>query len=116
MAHEFMSDLHQRLARRVQLTTDGLSAYVEAVEDVFSGWIDYAQLVKEFGSGKRSRAWGDHYERKYSPPGATERLWGVEDIVDLIEDATPAPGCRGPYRKRKIHASSEREALRGIAT
>ena len=67
MAHELMSDLHQRLARRVQLTTDGLSAYVEAVEDVFSGWIDYAQLVKEFGSGKRSRAWGDHYERKYSP-------------------------------------------------
>jgi hypothetical protein len=38
-----------RLAGRIQLTTDGLKAYLEAVEDAFGADIDYAQLVKLYG-------------------------------------------------------------------
>ena len=30
----------------------------------------------------------------------TDRVWEVSDIVQLIEDATPKPGPRGPYKKR----------------
>src|SRR5882672_8361873 len=45
VAYDFMTDLAGRLANRVQLTTDGLKAYLEAVEGAFGSNIDYAQLV-----------------------------------------------------------------------
>jgi IS1 family transposase len=48
-AIEFMDDLRRRLANRVQLTTDGHKAYLEAVEGAFGGDVDYAQLVKLYG-------------------------------------------------------------------
>jgi len=48
-ANEFMQDVARRLANRVQLTTDGLKAYLDAVEDAFGSAIDYAQLVKLYG-------------------------------------------------------------------
>jgi hypothetical protein len=41
-AHIFMQDLRDRLANRVQLTTDGYRAYLDAVEDAFGGDVDYA--------------------------------------------------------------------------
>ena len=44
-----MDDLQGRLANRVQLTTDGHKAYLEAVEGTFGGDVDYAQLVKLYG-------------------------------------------------------------------
>ena len=46
----FMRDLKDRLANRVQLTTDGLRAYLEAVDTAFGDEIDYAQLVKLYGT------------------------------------------------------------------
>ncbi|HZR25538.1 MAG TPA: IS1 family transposase [Vicinamibacterales bacterium] len=45
----FMRDLCSRLATRVQLTTDGLNAYLTAVERAFEGEVDFAQLVKIYG-------------------------------------------------------------------
>ncbi len=44
-----MDDLKSRLASRIQLTTDGHKAYVEAVEDAFAGDIDYSMLIKLYG-------------------------------------------------------------------
>ena len=44
-----MDDLKARLSNRVQLTTDGHKAYLEAVEGAFGGEVDYAQLVKMYG-------------------------------------------------------------------
>jgi IS1 family transposase len=44
-----MDDLRARLANRVQLTTDGHRAYLEAVEGAFGGDVDYAQLVTMYG-------------------------------------------------------------------
>jgi IS1 family transposase len=62
----FMDDLRSRLANRVQLTTDGHKAYLEAVEGAFGGDVDYAMLVKIFGE-EPSRG----PERKYSPSVCT---------------------------------------------
>ena len=175
-AIEIMDDLRSRLANRVQLTTDGHKAYLEAVEGAFGGAVDYAQLVKLYG-----KPTGKDSERRYSPAvctgakktriegkpdrahvstsyverqnltmrmgmrrftrltnafskkvenhaysvslhfmyynfcrqhkllkgitpamaaGVTERLWDIEDIVKVIDDAEPVPKKRGPYRKR----------------
>ena len=46
----FMDDLRSRLANRVQLTSDGHRAYLEAVEGAFGADVDYAQLVKMYGA------------------------------------------------------------------
>ena len=61
-ARMFMADLAPRLANRVQLTTDGHRAYLEAVEDAFGADVDYAMLVKLYGEPK-----GREHERRYSP-------------------------------------------------
>lgn len=68
-ALEFMDDVRSRLANRVQLTTDGHKAYLEAVEGAFGGDFDYAQLVKlydESYDGTRNKS-----ARKYSPAECT---------------------------------------------
>jgi IS1 family transposase len=49
-AYHFIHDLAGRLASRVQLTTDGHKAYLNAVEDAFGAEIDYAMLVKIYGN------------------------------------------------------------------
>lgn len=46
----FMDDLASRLVNRVQLTTDGQKVYLTAVEESFGGDVDYAMLVKTYGS------------------------------------------------------------------
>ena len=48
-ARDFMEDLAGRLANRVQLTTDGLKAYLTAVKNAFGNDIDYAMLIKIYG-------------------------------------------------------------------
>jgi|SRR5882724_6034512 len=63
-ATEFIQDLADRLAHRVQLTTDGHRVYLNAVIDAFADDIDYAMLVKMFGA--------DHAgEARYSPANCT---------------------------------------------
>ena len=49
-AHMFMQDVASRLANWVQLTTDGHGPYLGAVEDVFGAAIDYAILIKHYGT------------------------------------------------------------------
>ena len=51
-AIEFLDDLRARLANRVQLTSDGHRAYLDAVEGAFGGDVDYAMLVKLYGGGQ----------------------------------------------------------------
>lgn len=48
-AHDFMTDLSERLAGRILLTTDGHRVYVEAVENAFGMDVDYAMLRKIYG-------------------------------------------------------------------
>ena len=61
-AIEFMDDLRSRLANRVQITSDGHRAYLEAIEGAFGGDVDYAQLVKIYGPPSNLEA-----QRRYSP-------------------------------------------------
>lgn len=63
-AAEFINDLAARLATRVQLTTDGLKVYLQAIEGAFGADIDYAQLVKLFGEAPEQ-------QKRYSPPQCT---------------------------------------------
>lgn len=58
----FLTDLKARLPKdaRIQLTSDGHSAYLSAVDDVFGAGVDYAQLVKIYGSDPEA-------PRRYSP-------------------------------------------------
>jgi IS1 family transposase len=68
---DFMKDVAFRLANRVQLTTDGLSWYVAAVEKAF-GWngVDFAQLIKSYGQPLDET----ERQRRYSPPVCTGAL------------------------------------------
>jgi IS1 family transposase len=172
-----MDDLRPRLTNRVQLTTDGHKAYLEAVEEAFGADIDYGMLVKLYGA----ETGGQGHERKYSPlecigarkqtitgdpdpkhvstsyterhnltmrmsmrrftrltnvfskkvdnhchalalyfvfynfvrihktlrvtpamaAGVSDRLWSMEDIVALMDDAECEPKKRGPYKPRQ---------------
>ncbi len=69
-----MEDLASRLAHRVQLTTDGHTAYLSAVEDAF-GWnrIDYAMLEKLYAHPEGS----PEAARRYSPSQVVgiEKKW-----------------------------------------
>ena len=56
-----MEDLAGRLNNRIQLSTDALAIYADAVEIGFGAEIDYAQIVKEYASPARED------QRKYSP-------------------------------------------------
>jgi IS1 family transposase len=56
-----MDDLRSRIENRVQLTTDGHRAYLEAVEGAFGGDVDYAQLLKLYGASPES------FKGRYSP-------------------------------------------------
>lgn len=171
-ANAFMQDVSERLKNRVQLTTDGLTAYLEAVEGAFGAGVDYAQLVKMYGQepdgekryspatcvgtqkrnvqGRPSKrhvstsyverqnltmrmhmrrftrltnAFSKRVENhahavaihfmyynfvrihktlKVTPAmeaGVTKRLWELEEIIRITDEAMPAPKKRGPYKK-----------------
>lgn len=175
-AHEFMQDVADRLANRVQLTTDGHRAYLEAVDGAFGIDVDYAQLVKLYGAvsesargryspaecigarkvrieGKPDMAhvstsyverqnltmrmqmrrftrltngfskkfdnhahmvalytvWYNfvkmHKTLRMTPAmaaGVSDRLWSMEDVAAMVDDAAAKPGKRGPYKKRPV--------------
>lgn len=176
-ARPFMADLASRIATRIQLTTDGHRAYLDAVDQAFGIDVDYAMLEKIYGTtpetetryspavclgAKKREIVGQpdpahistsyverqnltmrmsmrrftrltnafskkvenhahavalhfmyynfcriHKTLRVTPAmaaGVTNRLWKVDDIVALIEDSEPAPGPRGPYKKRDAAA------------
>lgn len=61
-ANIFMNDVATRLKNRIQLTTDGLRAYLEAVTENFGSQIDFTQLIKLYGGSE-----GAGNEKKNSP-------------------------------------------------
>lgn len=63
-ARDFIEDLAGRLTNRVQLTTDGLKAYLTAVHHSFGSDIDYAQLHKIYGDNSEG-------QKRYSPAVCT---------------------------------------------
>lgn len=77
-AAEFMRDLAGRLRERVQLTTDGHAPYLLAVPGAFKDDVDYAMLVKVYGSASKEE------QRRYSP------------AVCLGQDKQPKIGAPDP--------------------
>jgi hypothetical protein len=75
----FMDDLASRLANRVQLTSDGHRAYLEAVEGAFGAHIDYAPLVKIYGTPPEG-------EKRYSP---AECIGMVKTRIEGNPDPNP---------------------------
>jgi IS1 family transposase len=74
----FMQDVADRVANRIQLTSDGHKAYLDAVEGAFGADIDYAMLVKIYGASSESA------KGRYSPAeciGARKhRIEGAPDM------------------------------------
>ena len=72
-AAEFINDLASRIIGKIQMTTDGLKLYINAIEGAFGGAIDYAMLTKLYGaSGNDNSA-----ETRYSPG----RIKGSETAI-----------------------------------
>src|ERR1017187_4382505 len=76
-ATEFLQDVESRLSNRIQLTTDRHKMYLVAVPDAFAESVDYAQLVKVFGSDPEG-------QRRYRPA----QCLGTKR-VDIIGDPDP---------------------------
>ncbi|MDE0247852.1 MAG: IS1 family transposase [Gammaproteobacteria bacterium] len=78
-AIHFMADLADRLAGRVQISTDGHGMYLTAIREAFGHRVDYGQVVKDF-----RRAPPEPGNEKYSPPGVKavrkRRLIGDPDM------------------------------------
>jgi hypothetical protein len=73
------ADVRGRLANRVQLTTDGHSAYLSAVEEAFGADIDYSMLINLYGAPPAA----PEAARRYSPSEClgtrTEKITGNPD-------------------------------------
>jgi len=66
-ANAFVSDVASRLKNRPQISSDGLRAYVEAVENAFGMNVDFGMIIKSYGADR-----GEHHqERRYSAPEVT---------------------------------------------
>jgi len=63
VARDFMTDVASRITNRVQLTTDGLRVYFDAVDRAFGADVDYAILDKHYSGGSTESA-----SSRYSPP------------------------------------------------
>jgi IS1 family transposase len=78
-ARIFIDDLASRLATRVQLTSDGLKVYLEAIEGAFGCEIDYAMLIKTYAASQE--------ETRYSPAVCTscesKRVMGYPDPAHI---------------------------------
>ncbi len=64
-AREFMADLVSRLVLRPQITTDANVSYKEAIDAAFGSDVDYAQLLKDYGT--QASEDGSPTARRYSP-------------------------------------------------
>ena len=97
-ANAFVKDLASRLKNRVQLSADGLSLYVEAVERGFGGAVDFGQIVKTYegepvGPGR------------YSPP----RVTSVER-TEVV--GKPEPGRISTSHVERLHLTNRMRVRR----
>ena len=70
----FISDLKSRLNNRIQISSDAMRSYADAIDQVFGQEVDYAQIVKTYGTDESKYSTP---ERKYSPSRITssEKIW-----------------------------------------
>jgi hypothetical protein len=106
-ANDFMEDLAGRLAERVQLTTDGLKVYPDAVEAAFKGNVDYGMLNKSYGN----EAGLKEAKRRYSPATMTSceklRVYGNPD-KDQISTSHVAGKPVYAYGDAQVYPADQR--------
>jgi len=82
MTTEFVNDVAGRMRNRVQISTDALRGYVEAIEQSFGADVDYGQIVKVYAHDA-----AQHPERKYSAPSFASAyrrpITGNPEISDI---------------------------------
>jgi IS1 family transposase len=80
-ANAFVSDIASRMKNRIQLSSDSLKAYTQAVELGFGCEVDYGQLIKVYATGD------DSYSGKYSPGEVIEvkrtTIMGMPDVSKI---------------------------------
>jgi IS1 family transposase len=69
-ARAFMTDLATRIVNRIQVTSDAYPPYTTAVAGAFGGDVDYAQLVKVYGTTSDSK----RPDRRFSPAVCLEAI------------------------------------------
>ena len=74
-----IDDLRGRLVNRIQLMTNGHSAYLRAVEDAFGSDIDYSMLVKLYGERPSSPETARHYSPSECVGARKHKLTGGPD-------------------------------------
>src|SRR5712692_498796 len=82
-ANAFLNDIASRLRTRPQISTDGLRAYVDAVENAFGMDVDYGIIFKNYGADSGQH----HQERRYSAPeivSIERRAVAGQPDMDLI--------------------------------
>ncbi len=79
-AKDFIGDMASRMANRIQLTSDGLTKYKDAVENAFGADVDYAMLVKIYGDNVEG-------QKRYSPAVCTgaikQEMIGNPDVKHI---------------------------------
>jgi IS1 family transposase len=79
----FMQDVAARVANRIQITSDGHKAYLEAVEGAFGADVDYAMLIKIYGASP------DSAKGRYSPADCTGAIkTPIEGKPDMAHVST----------------------------
>jgi IS1 family transposase len=76
----FVQDVASRMRNRVQISTDALRAYVDAVEESFGADVDYGQIIKVYGYEETD-------QRRYSPPeviSSEKRIVTGNPKIELI--------------------------------
>jgi len=71
---EFIADLKSRMNNRIQISSDAMLSYADAIEFVYGQDVDYAQIVKTYGTDESKYSTP---ERKYSPSRitASDKIW-----------------------------------------
>jgi len=78
---EFVQDVANRMKNRVQISTDGMMKYVDAMEKAFGNDVDYAQIVKVYGNEQLNP------NNRYSPSeviSSEKRIFTGSPNIDLI--------------------------------
>ncbi len=104
-AMALMDDLLSRIVNRVQLTTDGHKAYLNAVEEAFGDDIDYAQLIKLYGNAPEA------FKGRYSPAeclGARKlSITGKPDKAHVSTSYVERSNLYDPDAHAAVHAVNQ---------
>jgi len=114
----FIKDLRARLTVVPQISTDGWTAYIQAIADSFGGFVDYAQTIKNYSSGGRR---DDHrYEPPRDPFIVKRAVFGVPDMdkasTSLVERQNRTMRMHIRRMTRLCDAFSKKRANHDAAT